>query len=316
MTRGRYLTAEGRATPIEWQGKNLKLSETADALRLEVAPKVAGTADSGPLELAPLHLFTLTMTCRRGPGLGLVVWVKWLDADRKPGARQMVWQLPDRYRLNWWPLSAHKNTYVQRFCLPTGATQVALQIAMTGHPDAGHNDFELYDLTLVGGAEVPFGANLGPNLCPGGDMEVANAAGLALGWGFWGTPPDAKLVEQDAQGRRAHGGRRFLALPAGKSCILADGTIPIEPGRAYRMSLWVRGTGDLGLGVHSLEARDGQRVGDAQQLNLHVEAADWQQFSLVWFAEALYTAHANLFLGIHPHTELDLDDVTFQRIDP
>ena len=316
VTRGPRVSADGRATPIQWQAKNVKVSETADALRLDVEPKVAGAADSLPLALAPLHLYTLTMTCRRGPGLGLVVWVKWLDADQKPGARQMVWQLPDRFRPNWWPLSAHKNTYVQRFCLPPGATQVTLQIAMTGHPDAGHNEFELYDLTLARGAEVPFGSRLGPNLCPGGDMEVATGGGMAVGWGFWGTPPDAKLLEQDAQGRRAHGGRRFLALPAGKNCILADGTIPIEPGRAYRVSLWARGTGDLALGAQSLEAREGQRVGDAQQLSLHVEAQDWQPFSLVWFAEALYTAHANLFLSINPHTELDLDDVAFQRIDP
>jgi hypothetical protein len=315
-TRGTCLSAEGHATPIQWKAQNLKVTETADALRLEVEPRLSGAADSDPLALAPLHLYTLTMTCRRGPGLGLVVWVKWTDADQRPGARQMVWQLPDRFRINWWPLSAHKNTYAQRFCLPAGATQTALQIAVTGHPDAGHNYFELYDLTLVRGAEVPFGPNLGPNLCPGGDMEAAIADGMALGWGFWGTPPDAKVLEKDAQGRPAHGGRHFLAFPADKSCILVDGTVPIEQGRAYRVSLWARGKGDLGVGAQSLEAREGQRVADAQQVALHVDAQDWQPFSLVWFAEALYAANANLFMGINPQTELDLDDVTFQRIDP
>lgn len=315
-TRGTCLSAEGRAMPIQWQAQDLKISQTADALRLEVEPKVSGVADSAPLALIPLGLYTVTMTCRRGPGLGLVIWVKWMDADQKPGARQMVWQLPDRWRVNWWPLSAHKTTYAQRFCLPAGATQVTLQIAMTGHPDAGHNYFELDDLTLVGGADVPFGPNHGPNLCPGGDMETTTADGMAVGWGFWGTPPDAKVLERDAQGRPAHGGRRFLAFPAGKHCILVDGSIPIEPGRAYRVSLWARGKGDLGVGAHALEAREGQRVADPQQVALHVDAADWQPFSFVWFAEALYAANANLFMGVHPQAGLDLDDVTFQRIDP
>jgi hypothetical protein len=315
-TRGTCPSAEGGATRIQWQTQNLKVSETADALRLEVAPKVAGTADSARLPLAPLHLYTMTMTCRRGPGLGLVVWVKWTGADGKPGARHMIWHLPERFRVNWWPLSPHKNTYVQRFCLPAGATHVALQIAMTGHPEAGHNYFELCDLTLARGAEVPFGTKLGPNLCREGDMEVATATGMALGWGFWGTPPDTKVLEKDAQGRPAHGGRHFLAFPAGKNCILVDGTIPIEPGRAYRVSLWARGKGDLGVGVHALEAREGQRVGDPQQVALHVESQDWQQFHLVWFAEALYAANANLFMGVNSHTELHLDDVTFQEISP
>ena len=82
------------------------------------------------------------------------------------------------------------------------------------------------------------------------------------------------------------------------------------------MSLWARGKGDVGVGAQSLEAREGQRVADAQQVALHVDAKDWQPFSLVWFAEALYAANANLFMGINPQTELDLDDVTFQRIDP
>jgi hypothetical protein len=316
VTRGTCLSAGGRGTPILWKAPNLKVTETADALRLEVEPKASGAADSVPLPLDRLHLYTLTMTCRRGPGLGLVVWVKWLDADQKPGARQMIWQLPDHFRVNWWPLSAHKTTYTQRFCLPPGATQATLQIAMTGHPDAGHNFFEVYDLTLAGGAEVPFGPNLGPNLCPGGDMETATADGMALGWGFWGTPPDAKVLEKDAQGRPAHGGRYFLAFQPGQNCILVDGTIPIEQGRAYRVSLWARGKGDLGLGAHALEAREGQRVADPQQVALHVEAQDWQQFSLIWFAESLHAANANLFMGVNPQTELDLDDVAFQRIDP
>jgi hypothetical protein len=315
-TRGRCVPAEGQAMSIQWKTQNVKAMETGGALRLEVEPKLSGTAGSLPLALLPLHAYTLTMTCRRGPGLGLNVWVKWLDAAGNPGMRQMVWQLSDGFRPNWWPLSAHKNTYTQRFCLPPGATQVTLEIAMTGHPDAGYNFFELYDLVLAGGAAVPFGPHLGPNLCLAGAMESAGADGMALGWGFWGPRPDAKLLDKDSQGRTAHGGRRFLAFPAGKNCILAGGSIPVQQGRAYRLSFWARGTAELGVGAHSLEARQGQRVGDPQQVTFRVDARDWQQFSFVWFAEALYTSDANLFIGINTRTELHLDDVTFQRIEP
>ena len=314
--RGTYLAGDGKATAIPWTGTGLQLSEPADALHLEVPATGSGTADSAVLSLAPLRLYTLTMTGRRGPGVGLLVWVKWLEADKKPGQRLMVWQMPTRFRINWYPLSALKTTYAQRFCLPAGATQPTLQIALTGHPDPGYNYFDLYDLTMTRGAEVPYGATLGPNLLPGGDMEAATEDGMALGWGFWGANPGAQVVEKDPQGRPAHEGRHFLSFPAGKNCILVDGDLPIQPGRAYRYSFWARGQGDLGVGVQSLEASQGQRVADAQQFPIHLDAADWQQYGYTWYAEALYTASANLFMGINTRSEVDLDDVEFQLISP
>ena len=316
VTRGTYMSGEGKATPIEWKLTNAKATETADALRLEVEPKVRGTADSAPLSLLPLRVYNISMTCRRGPGVGLDIRVNWLNADKQPGFRQMVWQLPDRWRINWWPISALKNTYAQRFILPPGATQVTLQIAMTGHPDAGFNYFDLYDLTLSRGAEVPFGANLGPNLLLSGDMETATAEGMALGWGYWSADPGAKLVEKDPQGRPAHGGKYFLAFPAEKNCILADGSLPIEPGRAYRLSFWARGKGDIGIGAQTLEESKGERIGDAQQVPYRVESDDWQQFSYIWFSDALHVYAANIFMGINTRAELDLDDVTFQLVTP
>ncbi len=316
LTRGTYLAADGKAAPIEWQPTGLTATDTGEALRLEVEPKAKGTADSAPLTLAPLRLYTITMTCRRGPGLGLLVWVRWVGAEGKAGARQMVWQLPDRWRINWFPLSPLRNTYAQRFCLPPGAREVYLQIALTGHPDTGYNYFDLYELIIARGAEVPFGTRLGPNLLPVGDMETVADSGMALGWSFWGADPGAKVLEKDAQDRPAHSGRRFLSFPAGKNCTLAGGIAPVQSGRAYRLSLWARGTGDIGFGAQSLEETQGQRVDDAQVTHVHVEAADWQEFSAIWFAAGLYTVSANPFMGIGPRTDLDLDDVMLQLIEP
>ena len=283
---------------------------------MEVEPKVSGSADTVPLSLAPLRLYTITMTCRRGPGTTLNIFVKWLDAAQKPDQRLMVWQLPDRYRINWWPISALKTTYAQRFCLPPGATQPTIQISLTGHPDAGYNYFDLYDLNLTRGAEVPYGPRLGPNLLLAGQMETANADGIPLGWGLWSANPGLEVLEKDPEGRPAHGGRAFLAMPAAKHCILAYGNIPVQIGRAYRFSFWVRGKGDIGAGLQSIEATQTQRVADAQQHPFHVEAADWQQLSFDWFAESLWLDSANPFMGLGAQTELDLDDIAFQLIEP
>jgi hypothetical protein len=314
--RGSYLAGDGKTAPIAWTATNLQVTSTADALHLEVPATGSGTANSAVLSLAPLRLYTITLTCRRGPGVDLQIWVKWLDAAKQPGQRQMVWQMPTRYRINWFPLSPLKTTYAQRFCLPDGATSPTLQIALTGHPDPGYNYFDLCDLTMTRGAPVPYGSTLGPNLLPQGDMEVATEDGMALGWGFWGENPGAQVVEKDAQGRPAHEGTHFLSIPAKKNCILADGTVPIEPGRAYRYSFWARGQGDLSAGAQLLEPTKGDRVGDAQQFPIHLDAPDWQQFSYTWYADALYATGANLFMGINTRSEVDLDDVEFQLISP
>ncbi|HEY3396939.1 MAG TPA: hypothetical protein VGM19_04695 [Armatimonadota bacterium] len=316
LTRGTYMSAAGQALPIEWKLQNLQATETADALRLEVAPQASGSADSAPLALPPLYLHTIYLTSRRGPGVNLDVQVRWIGADQKPGARQMVWQLPDRWRLNWFPISPFKTRYAQRFCLPPGATQVTLHVALTGHPDAGQNYFDLCDLSITRGAQVPLGTRLGPNLLPGGDMETVAESGMPLGWSYWSAPPDYQVLEKDAAGRPAHGGQRFFAVMPGKNCILADGNVPVEKGRAYLLSLWARGKGDIGLGAQSLEAEGGQRVAEAQQVPFHVEADDWEQFSYVWYAESLWVDDANVFLGINPQTELDLDDISLQLISP
>ncbi len=316
LIRGSYLAADGQVTPLVWTTQRLLATATEEALRLEVEPGITGTAETAPLPLAPLRLYTLNLTCRRGPGTRLDVVVAWREADGRPEQRLMVWQLPDCFRVNYWPLSARRTTYAQRVCLPPGATQPTVQVSLTGHPEADYNYFDLYALEITTGAEVPFGERLGPNLCPGGDMEQVNAAGMAQGWGFWGADPGAQAVEKDAQGRAAHGGRRYLSFPAGTNCLLVDGVIPVEAGRAYRVSYWARGKGSINAGVQSLEATQGQRVADAQRYPVLVDTEEWQQFSYTWFAESLWLDAANLFLGIGTQTELDLDDVTFQLVEP
>ena len=302
VIRGTCLPADGRATPIQWKAQNLTASETAEALRLEVEPKVNGTADSAPLPLAPLHLYTMTITCRRGPGLGLIVWVKWLE--RRSEARRPAYHLAvagplphklvaavgaqDHLRPAFLPARRSNARHAaDRHDRPSRRRS---QLLRTLRPDARPR--------RRGAVWLESGCQPVPRRRHGGRDRRRHGPGL----GFLGP----------AAGRESAGARRpgpacprrpaLPGLPGGKSCILVDGTIPIEPGRAYRVSLWARGKGDIGLGAHALEAREGQRVADPQQVALRVESQDWQPFSVVWFAESLYAANANLFLGIHPQT--------------
>lgn len=318
LGRGWYLGPEGRPLTITWQTRNLTATPAADYLRLEVAAKERGEATSAALALQPLRLYTVYLTCRRGPGLGLSASVNFVNAENKPVARGLVWQLPDAPRPNWWPLAPYKTEYAQRFCLPPGAHEVSLQFVLTGHPDAGYNYFDLYDLRIERGAEVPYGTNLGANLLTAGDMEAANEEGVPLGWSYWGAPAKSEVIAADAEGRTAHGGRRFLAISPGKNCILASSMIPIEEGRAYRLSFWARGQASLGVGVQSLDLDTprGLRIGDAQAQSFRLEAADWTQYELTWFAEALGVRYAQPYLGITPEGEVHLDDVALRQIEP
>ncbi len=318
LGRGWYLGPEGRPVTVEWQTKNLQATPADEYLRLEVAAKERGEATSEALALQPLRLYTVYLTCRRGPGLGLSASVNFVNAENQRVSRGLVWQLPEAPRPNWWPLAPYKTEYAQRFCLPPGAHEVSLQFVLTGHPDAGYNYFDLYDLRIERGAEVPYGAKLGPNLLAAGDMEAANEEGVPLGWSYWGAPAKSEVIAADAEGRTAHGGRRFLAVRPGKSCTLASSMIPIEEGRAYRLSFWARGQASLSVGVQSLDLDtwQGLRVGDAQAQSLRVEAADWTQYELTWFAEALRVRYAQPYLGITPQTEVHLDDIALQEIRP
>lgn len=314
VSRGTCPTPQGQPAPIVWRPQNLQVA-SGDSLRAQVPWKSRGTLTSDVLALEPLRLYAITIVCRRDPGLLLTIAMEWTDRAGKPGARQMVWHAPGGYRVNYWPLSPDKSTYMQRFCLPAGATQARLMIEMIGNPAGGKNTFELYDLSMAAGDRVPLGPKLGPNLCTIGDMESASDA-MPIGWTFWGARPNAKLLQKDPQGRAAKEGGSFLSIPAGTPCILAAAAFPIEPGRAYRLSFWARGKGDLSVGAHSLEAQEGQRVGDPQQTSFPLDSTEWREFEMTWFAEALHASDANIFFGITPRTEIHLDAIRFQRIDP
>lgn len=90
----------------------------------------------------------------------------------------------------------------------------------------------------------------------------------------------------------------------------------MQPGRAYRVSFWARGKGDIGLGMQSLEAREGQRLADPQMFPIRMQTDNWQQFGYTWFAESLWLAYANIFMSVTPQTEVDIDDFAFQLIEP
>ena len=316
---GTLVAADGTRFPLSWTCKGADASLRAGTLHLEIEAKKQAAVRTAILPLEPLRLYDLTFVSRRGPGMGLSVSVSYTGADGKPASRNIVFQLRDGPRPNYWPLAPDRREYVQRFCLPPGARDASLQLALTGHPDAGFNFVDLYGVTLAAGTKVPFGKNLGPNLLTWGDMESADAGGLPWGWTTWvGKPEKMDVARRDSAGRGPHGGERFLSVAAGKSFILAASEVPVEAGRAYRISFWTRGKADLGVGVHALEHVNPYptRVGDPQSESFHVDGAAWTRHEYLWFAESLFAASGQLFVVITPQTELHLDDVTFQRIEP
>jgi hypothetical protein len=316
---GALVAADGTRLPLSWTCKGVDAAMRAGVLHLEIEAKKHGTAQTAMLPLEPLRLYDLSFTCRRGPGTGLSVSVSYTGADGKPASRNIVFQLRDAPRPNYWPLAPYRQEYVQRFCLPPGAKDASLQLALTGHPDAGLNFVDVYGVSLAAGAKVPFGENLGPNLLTWGDMESADDSGVPWGWSTWvNKPAKMDVVRRDAAGRGPHGGERFLGIAAGKGFILAAGELPIEAGRAYLISFWTRGKADLGVGVHALEHVHPYptRVGDPQPRPFRVDGTTWTRHEYLWFAESLFAASGQLFISISPQTELHLDDVKFQRIEP
>ncbi len=308
------------STALTWNCQGLAASLREGTLRLEIAPKGRGTATAALAPLEPLRLYQIALVGRRGPGTGLSVAVNYSDAAGTAASRSIVFQLRSGPRPNYWPLAPFRQEYVQQFCLPPGARRAVLQLGLTGHAEAGFNFFELAGLAITAGATVPLGEHYGPNLLPGGDLPPAGGRGvLPPAWGTWGQAPETmEIVARDAADPAPPGGKGILRIGPGKSFILAAPDVPIEPGRAYRVSFWVRGKADLGIGVHALENIRPYplRVGDPQVRSFHVESATWTRCECVWFAESLYAAAGQMFISISPRAETCLADLALQRIGP
>jgi hypothetical protein len=319
LTLGTLAGGEAAPSAITWTFQGVSASLREGALHLEVAPQQRATAQTDALPLQPLRLYHLSLKSRRGPGTGFRVAVNYTGADGKPASRNIVFELPGSPRPNFWPLAPFRQEYVQQFCLPPAAHNSSLQMALAGDPQAGFNFVDLYALSLTVVTKVPFGRNLGPNLLPGGDMESVDSAGLPQGWTTWvSTPAKMEIVAEDAAGRGPHGGAHYLRIAPGKNFILAARDVPIQQGRAYRISFWTRGKADLGVGMHALENIHPYptRVGDPQPISLRVDSTAWSRHESLWFADSLYAASGQLFISINPQTEFHLDDVAIQRIEP
>jgi hypothetical protein len=304
----------GYGPALRWSFKGLDASPREGKLHLEVAAKQRGTASTALLGLEPLRLYRVLLESRRGPGCGLSVDIHFADAEGKSASRNMVFQLARGPRPNYWPLAPFRQQYVQQFCLPPGAHDATLHVSVTGHPEAGHNFVDLYDVALTAAAKVPFGAQLGPNLLHWSDLRSADGrGGLPPGWGIWGRRPDKMDFVPTSAAAPSH-----LRIGPGPGFILAAPDVPIEPGRAYRVSFRARGKADVGIGVHALENVNPYplRVGDPQAKPLHVEAAAWTKYESLWFAESLYAASGQLFISINPQTELLLGDISLRQIGP
>jgi len=163
---GQLRNDEDRAAPIPWEAEGGTIEVRERSFVLGVKPNAEARFLSQVLPLRALRRYSVTVESRRGPGTGVQFTVCYRDANGRDCRRGLVFQLPGGPRPNWIGLAPYRRTYMQSFCLPAGAQDGFLEIALKGHRDAGFDTLELYRLTVVEGPTVNAEGRLGPNGSP------------------------------------------------------------------------------------------------------------------------------------------------------
>jgi len=314
---GSFQQLTGAREAIRWLGPAESMRLEQGRLHFAAPPGRKVVFRSASLGVAPLAMHAVAISARRGPGTDARFSVRWKDVAGKSGERLLVFQLPDTPRQGWSGLSPYRCRYVQDFCLPEGARESWVEISLQGCKDADFNYLELFEFVVRATGPVPFGARRGENLIPAGAMEIAGKEGGApCGWGTWGYKhPDLELAAEDPKE-----GKSCLRIDAGCRFYLACAQPPfVERGRAYEISFWARGEGDLSVLAHALAETRWYplpvRVGDAQSKPFRLAAQDWARFTHVWFAESTQAETAQLVFVILPKKVISIDDVQFRLIE-
>ena len=299
------------AIQTAWTASKLEASIARGVLTLRAGRDVAGVLESAALPVRPLGLYELHLTTRRGPGTRVEVRLLQELRDQQPFMRRLTLHLPGVMRPRSWPLSPYRQAYVTSFAALPAMTRARLQVRVTGGPIERLNYLELHAIQLTHRGQVVLGESVGPNRLLYPDVRGREGDPLPTAWGRWMAHPDAqtRLSTQSPHSKplcvSVRSGKRwvYLVLPMAS----------VRHGRAYRLSVWVRGTGWIGLNAHPLAERGrAVRVGDPQGRRQKVQTDRWQRVEVLWFADTPHAGRTRPFLTVNG--SVDLDDVAFQEV--
>lgn len=299
--------------PSDWHSKGLAVHGVDGTLTLRADPGASGQLENGAWPFAPLHRYRLTIESERGPGTEVRFELTQQRADGSLYARNVVFMLPDEIRPGHWPLSPYRNTYVAGFALLPDTKAASLKVTVKGSPVAELAYFRLYQLKIEDLGEVPFSDRPGKDLMPFGRIFGHAGDPLPKYWSQWVHTADENQKLVDEQPRSAP--LCFSVDAPDKWLLLVCPDVPLEAGRAYRIVVYVRGKGSIGLAAQVLGPPPLRpRVGDPQSRLFQVDSESWQRLEHIWFADAVHGLVAQVYFNTNGN--LDLDDVAFELIPP
>ncbi len=299
--------------PGTWHIKGLNVHHVDGTLKLRAEPGASGYIENAALPLVPLHRYRLTIESERGPGTEVRFELVQQRADGSIYRRPVVFMLPDEIRPNHWPLSPYRNTYVAGFALAPDTKTASLRITIKGSSVLELAYFRLHRLKIDDLGEVPFSDHPGRDLMPFGQILGEVGDPLPKYWSQWVHKADEnqKLVDDGPRSAPLC----FSVDAPDKWLLLVCPNVPIEVGRAYRIVVYVRGEGRIGLAAQVLGPHPVRpRVGDPQSRTFQVDSKNWRRLEHIWFADAKHGLVAQVYFNTTG--SLDLDDVAFELIPP
>jgi hypothetical protein len=296
-----------------WHIDGLTVHCVDGTLTFNAEPGASGQLENAALPLVPLRRYRLAIESERGPGTDVRFELVQQLADDSMHRRQLVFMLPDEIRPGHWPLSPYRNTYVAGFAPAPDTKAARLKITIKGSPVPELAYFRLHRLKIDDLGEVPFSDHPGKDLMPFGRICGKVGDPLPKYWSQWVHTADENQKLVDERPRSAP--LCFSVDAPDKWLLLVCPDVPIEVGRAYRIVVYVRGKGSIGLAAHVLGPHPLRpRVGDPQSRTFQVDSKDWQRLEHIWFADAIHGLVAQVYF--QTTGSLDLDDVAFTLIPP
>jgi len=283
-------------------------------LRVGVLHKQRVSLATELLPLKALSLVECVIVSRRSPGTKIRIYVQFESPSAKKEIRNLYFHLEDLPRPNTSSLAPWKQRYVQRFCVPDGATRSSFNLNVEGQADAGGLEFELSELQLSVVHELKLADKPGDNLLGLGAFESGAREGVPNGWHLWLNAKPSLDLRQHESGKG-----RFLHIEKGRQFYLAlADPIQIEQAKVYEMTFRARGTADITSFAHPLAHSRFYplplRTGVPQSKVHQVNHGDWKTYRRLWYSEVKHATMARPALSISSRDKgVEIDDVCFRK---